>query len=275
MQKYSQQTQYLLLATSYLLPKIMQITFLGTGTSQGVPVIACGCEVCQSLDFRDKRLRVSIHIEVDGKNLVVDTGPDFRQQMLRERVKNVDAILFTHEHKDHTAGLDDVRAFNFFQKRDMPIYGRKHVLEQIKQEFHYAFTEIKYPGTPQLTLNEIQNHPFQVDGIDVLPIEVMHYKLPVFGFRIKDFTYITDVNFISEEEIEKIKGSKVVVIGALRKQEHLSHFTLSEAVKVLEKIAPEQAYITHISHQMGLHREVNEELPANINLAYDGLVINL
>ena len=153
----------------------MQITFLGTGTSQGVPVIACGCEVCQSLDFRDKRLRVSIYIEVDGKNLVVDTGPDFRQQMLRERVKSVDAILFTHEHKDHTAGLDDVRAFNFFQKRDMPIYGRKHVLEQIKQEFHYAFTEIKYPGTPQIMLNEIRNQPFQVEGVDILPIEVMHY----------------------------------------------------------------------------------------------------
>jgi phosphoribosyl 1,2-cyclic phosphate phosphodiesterase len=245
----------------------MQITFLGTGTSQGVPVIACGCEVCQSLDFRDKRLRVSIHIEVDGRSFVVDTGPDFRQQMLRERVKNLDAILFTHEH--------DVRAYNFFQKRDMPIYARKHVLEQIKQEFYYAFTEIKYPGTPQITLNEIENYPFQVEGIDILPIEVMHYKLPVFGFRIKDFTYITDVNYISEEEIEKIKGSKVIVIGALRKQEHLSHFTLSEAVEVIEKIAPEQAYITHISHQMGLHHEVNEELPANIQLAYDGLVINL
>ena len=254
---------------------IMQITFLGTGTSQGVPVIACGCEVCHSLDFRDKRLRVSIHIEVDGKSFVVDTGPDFRQQMLRERVKFVDAILFTHEHKDHTAGLDDVRAFNFFQQRDMPVYGRKHVLAQIKQEFYYAFTEIKYPGTPQITLNEIQNQPFQVDGIDITPIEVMHYKLPVFGFRIKDFTYITDVNFISELEIEKIKGSKVVVMGALRKESHLSHFNLSESVEVLEKIAPDRAYITHISHQMGLHREVNEELPAFIQLAYDGLVINL
>jgi len=253
----------------------MRITFLGTGTSQGVPVIACGCEVCQSLDFRDKRLRVSIHIEVNGKHIVIDAGPDFRQQMLRERINNLDAILFTHEHKDHTAGLDDVRAYNFFQKRDMPIFGRKHVLSQIEKEFHYAFTKIKYPGTPQITLNEIQNQPFKVEGIDVIPIEVMHYKLPVFGFRIQDFTYITDVNFISDEEIEKIKGSKVVVMGALRKEAHLSHFTLSEAVNLLEKIAPEQAYITHISHQMGLHREVNVELPAFIQLAYDGLVINL
>jgi phosphoribosyl 1,2-cyclic phosphate phosphodiesterase len=195
--------------------------------------------------------------------------------MLRERIKNLDAILFTHEHKDHTAGLDDVRAYNFFQKRDVPIFGRKHVLEQIVKEFHYAFSEIKYPGTPQITLNEIHNQPFQVKGIDITPIDVLHYQLPVFGFRIKDFTYITDVNFISEVEIEKIKGSKVVVLGALRKQAHLSHFNLSEAIEVLKKIAPEMAYITHISHQMGLHREVNEELPASIQLAYDGLVINL
>lgn len=253
----------------------MQITFLGTGTSQGVPVIACGCEVCQSLDFRDKRLRVSIHIESDGKSFVVDTGPDFRQQMLRERIKNLDAVLFTHEHKDHTAGLDDVRAFNFFQKRDMPIYARKQVLGQIQTEFAYAFKEIKYPGIPQIELNEIQNQPFIVAGVNFTPIEVMHLHLPVFGFRIKDFTYITDVNFISEEELEKVRGSKVVVMGALRKEKHLSHFNLAEAVEVLEKIAPEQAYITHISHQMGLHREVEMELPSFINLAYDGLVLKL
>lgn len=251
----------------------MQITFLGTGTSQGVPVIACGCEVCQSLDFRDKRLRVSIHIEIDGKSFVIDTGPDFRQQMLRERIKNLDAVIFTHEHKDHTAGLDDVRAYNFFQKRDMPIYARKQVLGQIKTEFAYAFTEIKYPGIPQIELNEINNQPFEVAGIKFTPIEVMHLHLPVFGFRIKDFTYITDVNFISEREIEKVKGSKVIVIGALRKEKHLSHFSLLEAIEVIEKIAPEQAYITHISHQMGLHREVEMELPPFINLAYDGLVL--
>ena len=251
----------------------MQITFLGTGTSQGVPVIACSCEVCQSIDFRDKRLRVSIHIEINGKSFVIDTGPDFRQQMLRERIKNLDAVIFTHEHKDHTAGLDDVRAFNFFQKRDMPIYARKQVLEQIKQEFAYAFTDIKYPGIPQIELNEIHNQPFEVAGINFTTIEVMHLHLSVFGFRIKDFTYITDVNFISEEEIEKVKGSKVVVIGALRQEKHLSHFSLLEAIEVIKKIAPEQAYITHISHQMGLHREVEMELPPFINLAYDGLVL--
>ncbi len=253
----------------------MQITFLGTGTSQGVPVIACGCEVCQSLDFRDKRLRVSIHIEIDGKSFVVDTGPDFRQQMLRERIKNLDAVIFTHEHKDHTAGLDDVRAYNFFQKRDMPIYARKQVLEQIQTEFAYAFTEIRYPGIPQIELNEVRNQPFEVAGVNFTPIEVMHFNLPVFGFRIKDFTYITDVNFISDKELEKVRGSKVVVIGALRKEKHLSHFSLAEAIEVIEKIAPEQAYITHISHQMGLHREVEMELPPFINLAYDGLVLKL
>ena len=251
----------------------MQITFLGTGTSQGVPVIACGCEVCQSLDFRDKRLRVSIHIEIDGKSFVIDTGPDFRQQMLRERIRNLDAVIFTHEHKDHTAGLDDVRAFNFFQKRDMPIYARKQVLEQIQQEFAYAFTEIKYPGIPQIALNEIINQSFEVAGVNFTPIEVMHLHLPVFGFRIKDFTYITDVNFMSEEAIEKVKGSKIIVVGALRKEKHLSHFSLAEAIEVIEKIAPEQAYITHISHQMGLHREVEMELPPFINLAHDGLVL--
>jgi phosphoribosyl 1,2-cyclic phosphate phosphodiesterase len=253
----------------------MQITFLGTGTSQGVPVIACGCEVCQSLDFRDKRLRVSIHIEIDGKSFVIDTGPDFRQQMLRERIKNLDAVIFTHEHKDHTAGLDDVRAYNFFQKKDMPVYARKQVLEQIQQEFAYAFTAIKYPGIPQIDLHEIENQPFEIAGVNFTPVEVMHLHLPVFGFRIKDFTYITDVNFISDEELEKVKGSKIVVIGALRKEKHLSHFSLSEAIEVLEKIAPEQAYITHISHQMGLHREVEMELPPFIHLAYDGLVLKL
>jgi phosphoribosyl 1,2-cyclic phosphate phosphodiesterase len=253
----------------------MQITFLGTGTSQGVPVIACGCEVCQSLDFRDKRLRVSIHIEIDGKSFVIDTGPDFRQQMLRERIKNLDAVIFTHEHKDHTAGLDDVRAYNFFQKKDMPVYARRQVLEQIQQEFAYAFTAIKYPGIPQIDLHEIENQPFEIAGVNFTPVEVMHLHLPVFGFRIKDFTYITDVNFISDEELEKVKGSKIVVMGALRKEKHLSHFSLSEAIEVLEKIAPEQAYITHISHQMGLHREVEMELPPFIHLAYDGLVLKL
>lgn len=253
----------------------MNITFLGTGTSQGVPVIACACEVCHSLDYRDKRLRVAVHIEVEGKSFVIDTGPDFRQQMLRERISSLDAILFTHEHKDHTAGLDDVRAYNFYQQRDMPVFAREQVLQQLKQEFAYAFTEKKYPGIPQISLNTIVNEPFLVEGVKVIPIEGIHYKLPVFGFRIGDFTYLTDLNYISEQELKKVRGTKVLVVGALQKQKHLSHFNLEEALDLIAIIRPEQAYLTHISHRMGLHREVEEELPANVKLAYDGLRVSL
>ncbi|MDH4462394.1 MAG: MBL fold metallo-hydrolase [Flectobacillus sp.] len=253
----------------------MNITFLGTGTSQGVPVIACACEVCHSLDYRDKRLRVAVHIEVEGKSFVIDTGPDFRQQMLRERISSLDAILFTHEHKDHTAGLDDVRAYNFYQQRDMPVFAREQVLQQLKQEFAYAFTEKKYPGIPQISLNTIVNEPFLVEGVKVIPIEGIHYKLPVFGFRIGDFTYLTDLNYISEQELKKVRGTKVLVVGALQKQKHLSHFNLEEALDLIAIIRPEQAYLTHISHRMGLHREVEEELPANVKLAYDGLRISV
>ncbi len=253
----------------------MKITFLGTGTSQGVPVIACNCEVCRSLDYRDKRLRVAVHIATEGKSLVIDAGPDFRQQMLRARIHTLDAVIFTHEHKDHTAGLDDVRAYNFHQKKDMPVYGRLQVLDQIKREFAYAFAEIRYPGIPQISLFPITNQAFNIDGVAITPIEVLHYKLPVFGYRIGDFTYITDVNFISEEEKQKLRGSKVLVIGALQKEKHLSHFTLSEALQLIEEIAPTKAYLTHISHRMGLHRLVEEELPANVHLAYDGLTVEL
>jgi phosphoribosyl 1,2-cyclic phosphate phosphodiesterase len=253
----------------------MVVTFLGTGTSQGIPVIACNCEVCRSLDFRDKRLRVSVHIAVQGKSFVIDTGPDFRQQMLRERINHLDAILFTHEHKDHTAGLDDVRAYNFKQQQDMPIYGRRQVLEQIQREFAYAFAEKRYPGIPIITMNEIENQPFEVEGVLVRPIDVLHFKLPVFGFRIGDFSYITDINFISEQELEKVKGSKVVVLGALQKTSHLSHYTLEQALAVLEKLQPNTAYLTHMSHKMGKHANVEAELPPNVFLAYDGLKVQL
>ena len=253
----------------------MIVTFLGTGTSQGVPVIACSCEVCNSLDFRNKRLRVSVHVAVGGKSFVIDTGPDFRQQMLQERIEKLDAILFTHEHKDHTAGLDDVRAFNFRQKKNMPAYGRPSVLDQLKKEFAYAFAEVKYPGTPNIDLKTIDNKAFEVEGVEVLPIEVLHYKLPVYGYRIKDFTYITDANDISSAEKEKIKGSKVLVLNALRKTDHISHFTLQEALDLIEELKPEKAYLTHISHQMGLHKEVSKELPKNVYLAYDGLKVEI
>ena len=253
----------------------MEITFLGTGTSQGVPMIGCECQVCQSTDFRDNRLRTSIHLAINGKSIVIDSGPDFRQQMLRERVKSLDAILFTHEHKDHTAGLDDVRAFNYKQGGHMKVYGRNKVLEHLKTEFAYAFSEKKYPGVPQIDLNEIANSPFEIEGINFIPIECMHHKLPVFGFRIGNFTYLTDVNYISEEEQEKIIGSEVIVINGLQKEFHISHFTLDESIALLKKWNPKKAYLTHISHRLGKHADVLLELPDFIKPAYDGLKIKI
>jgi phosphoribosyl 1,2-cyclic phosphate phosphodiesterase len=240
-----------------------------------VPVIGCTCEVCRSVDYRDKRLRVSVHLQVDGKSIIIDSGPDFRQQVLRERIKTLDALVYTHEHKDHTAGLDDIRAYNFSQKRDMPIYAEERVLEQLRKEFSYIFADYKYPGIPQVQLYPISNEPFQVEGVPFTPIRVMHYRLPVFGFRIGDFTYITDANHIDKEEREKIKGSKVVVLNALRKEPHISHFSLQEAVNLLEELQPQQAYLTHISHLLGPHRAVEPELPDFIKLGYDGLQIEV
>lgn len=253
----------------------MKITFLGTGTSQGVPVIACECEVCASVDFRDKRSRSSVWVEVDDLSLVIDTGPDFRMQMLRERVKRLDAILFTHGHKDHTAGLDDVRSFNFKQKMDMPVYAQEHVMEQLQREFSYVFAEKKYPGVPQIQTNVISKEPFKIGNTLITPVEVMHYKLPVLGFRMRDFTYITDANFISEEEKEKIKGSKILVLNALQKTEHISHFTLDEAVALAQELGVEQTYLTHVSHTMGKQRAVEKELPEGIDFAFDGLTVEL
>ncbi len=253
----------------------MRITFLGTGTSQGIPVIACSCHVCKSMHPYDKRLRCSILIEHNGKNIVIDTGPDFRQQMLKENVKHLDAVIFTHEHKDHIAGLDDVRAFNFQSKEAMDIYATQLVQEAIKKEFHYAFSEEKYPGTPILNLLSIENKPFSIGELIFEPIEVLHYKLPVFGFRFNDFTYITDAKTISKEEKEKMKGTRFLVLNALRKSEHISHFNLEQALELIEEIKPEKAFLTHISHLMGEHDEVESTLPENVQIAYDGLKINL
>ncbi len=250
----------------------LKITFLGTGTSQGVPVIACSCRICTSKNKKDNRLRTSVLIESDELKLIVDSGPDFRYQVLRAGLQKLDAILYTHEHRDHIAGLDDVRSFNYLQKKPMPIYGNASVIDQIKREFHYAF-ENKYPGIPQLEIHEITNEKFRIDGLSITPIEVIHHKLPVFGFRIMDFTYITDANSIPTKEMDKIHGTKTLVINALQKDDHLSHFTLMEALKVIEIIKPKMAYLTHISHNMGLHEEVSKELPPNVFLAYDGLSI--
>ncbi len=253
----------------------MKVTVLGSGTSQGVPVIGCECEVCRSIDFKDKRLRSSIHIEVDGLSLVVDSGPDFRQQMLRAKVKKLDALLFTHEHKDHTAGMDDIRSFNFLQKKDIPVYARDQVISQLKREFEYVFAESKYPGVPQVQVEEIKNEPFQIENTLITPVEVMHYKLPVFGFRIKDFSYITDAKTITSEEKDKIRGSKVLIINALQKTSHISHMTLEEAIELAQDLNIEKTYFTHLSHRMGKHRNVESELPEGIEIAFDGLQISL
>ena len=254
----------------------MKVIFLGTGTSQGVPVIGCKCEVCQSVDFRDKRSRASIYLELDGLHLVIDTGTDFRHQMLREGISQLDAIIYTHQHKDHTAGLDDIRPFYFMNKADMPIYGTKPVIDQLAQEFAYIFAEHKYPGVPGVVVNHIdKDTPFKIQNTEIIPIEVMHYKLPVLGFRFRNFTYITDANHIEASEIEKIKGSEVLVINALHHDEHISHYNLEQAIEVAKDIGATQTYFTHMSHRMGLHREVSQTLPENMAFAYDGLQLVL
>lgn len=253
----------------------MKITFLGTGTSQGVPVIGCRCKVCTSLDAKDNRLRCSVLVEYNERAVVIDTGPDFRQQMLKNRVGRLDAVLFTHEHKDHVAGLDDVRAFNFIMKQHMDVYLTDAVEAAIRREFSYIFSDFKYPGIPLLNLHRIENQAFELFGETIQPIQVMHYQMPVLGFRVGDFAYITDANSISKAELQKLKGVKILVLNALRREPHISHFTLNEAINLIVEIAPEKAYLTHLSHQMGLHEEVSLELPANIEIAYDGLTISL
>lgn len=253
----------------------MKVTFLGSGTSQGVPVIGCDCEVCSSLDYRDKRLRSSVHLEVEGKSFVIDTGPDFRQQMLREGIKRLDAVLFTHSHKDHIAGLDDVRAYNYIQKVPMPVYGTRALHEQLKSEFHYAFSDDKYPGIPQLDLIEISDQPFVIQGVQFIPLPVLHLRMPVLGFRVGNFSYITDTNFIPAETLQKLKGTQVLVLNALQREKHVSHFNLEEAIAMAGKIGAPKTYFTHISHKLSTHKKVQKELPESVALSFDGLTIEL
>lgn len=252
----------------------MKVTFLGTGTSQGVPVIACTCPVCSSGDKKNKRLRCSIHIETGNLQFVIDTGPDFRQQMLRAGIKKIDAILYTHEHKDHTAGLDDIRAYNYVLERAIDIYLSEHVEKALKREFAYIFDADKYPGIPQVVLHRINNSPFMLGAQQITPIQVTHYKLPVFGYRIDDFCYITDAKTIPATERQKMKGLKCLVINALRKETHTSHLTLQEALDIIADVKPAMAYITHISHQLGLHADIEAELPEGVHLAWDGLELS-
>ncbi|BAV09074.1 phosphoribosyl 1,2-cyclic phosphate phosphodiesterase [Filimonas lacunae] len=253
----------------------LRITFLGTGTSSGVPMIGCHCPVCTSADAKDKRLRSSVLVETPATTFVIDTTPDFREQMLRIGNEKLDAVLFTHPHKDHTAGLDDIRPYNFFQQKAMEVYANAMTINQLKVEFAYVFAEHKYPGIPDINLHEIDLTPFTIADVTITPILVWHHKLPVYGFRIGDFTYITDANRIDDAEKEKIKGSSVLVVNALRREQHISHFTLDEAVALTEELHIPKAYFTHISHQLGTHVAVEEELPAHIRLAYDGLVVEL
>lgn len=253
----------------------MKITFLGTGTSQGIPVIGCGCAVCQSADSHDKRLRVSVLVETDDKTIVIDSGPDFRYQMLRAGVKDLDAIIYTHEHKDHVAGLDDIRPFNYLLHKVIDIYATTRVQDALRREFSYIFADTKYHGLPQITLNTVDNEPFKIGETKIIPIEVLHHKLPVLGYRFNDFTYITDAKTISEQSLEKIKGSKVLVINALQKENHISHFTFDEAIAFANKAGAEITYLTHMSHNLGLHADIEKELPSHIKLAYDGLSFEL
>lgn len=254
----------------------LKITFLGSGTSQGVPVIACPCIVCQSDNLKDKRLRSSILIEKNDTKIVIDTGPDFRQQMLRENVQKLDAIIYTHSHKDHMAGMDDIRAYNFRQKKPMDIYARQDCWQRIKLEYDYVFALEKYPGVPSVNEHIIsESELFRVGDISIIPILVWHYKMPVLGFRIDDFTYITDANRMDKEEMQKIYGTKLLVLNGLQKENHISHFTIEEAIAIAKKIDAPQTYLTHISHKLGLHKTENAALPAGINLAYDGLKITI
>jgi phosphoribosyl 1,2-cyclic phosphate phosphodiesterase len=231
--------------------------------------------VCRSLDYRDKRFRTSVHIQVEGQSFVIDTGPDFRQQMLRENITRLDAVIFTHAHRDHTAGLDDVRSYNFLQKMDMPVYGTQPVLNQLRTEYAYAFGKVVYPGLPRLQLNEISHETFTVNGVNITPLPVKHMNLPVLGYRINNFCYITDANFIPDETLEKMKGTEILVLNALQKEKHVSHFNIEEAIEQVEKIKPVRTYFTHISHKLGLHAEISRELPNHIKLAFDGLQVEV
>ncbi len=252
----------------------MKITFLGTGTSQGVPMIGCDCDVCRSKNPKEKRLRSSVLIQVNGKNIVIDAGPDFRQQMLRENVHRLDAVILTHEHKDHVGGLDDVRAFNYIQKKPMDIYAEERVCNILQtRDFAYVEERKNYPGIPKINFNIIENKTFFIDNIEIIPIRGMHMKLPVFGYRINNFAYITDMNYISSEEKEKLKSVDVLIINALRRKKHVSHFNLEEAIKIIDEVKPKQAFLTHISHKLSFEHEDIKTLPENINLAYDGLSI--
>lgn len=252
-------------------PQDIKIEFLGTGTSQGVPVVACECLVCQSQNPKDNRLRSALYVEVGGLKLVVDAGPDFRQQLLRIHLRRLDAILLTHEHTDHIFGLDDIRAFNWVQGHPTDIYAEKRVHDTVMRVYDYVFAEHLYPGIPQMNLHFIENKPFVIENVTVTPVRGYHHRLPVFGFRIGNMAYLTDMNWLEEEEKAKLEGLDVLIVNALRREKHISHFNVEEALQLIDEMKPRKAYLTHISHLMGLHDEVEPTLPPHVHLAYDGL----
>ncbi len=252
-----------------------KVSFLGTGTSTGIPMIGCKCVVCTSTNPKDKRLRSSVLIQSKTTSIIIDTTPDFRYQMLRTNTTHLDAVLFTHPHKDHMAGLDDIRALNFITKKPMDVYANSLTEEAVRRDFYYAFADTKYPGVPELNLITIDESPFVIGDLAIQPIMVYHHKMPVYGFRIGDFTYITDANRIDSDQMDLIRGSTILVLNALRKEDHISHFTLQQAIDISVELAVPEVYFTHISHQLGLHQEINNELPPHIKLAYDGLEIGL
>ena len=253
----------------------IKLEFLGTGTSQGVPVVACECPVCLSFNEKDKRLRASVLIEVNGIKLAVDAGPDFRQQMLRVGLRRLDAILLTHEHTDHIFGLDDIRAFNWVQHHPMDIYAEARVQESIRRIFNYVFSKSQYPGIPQMNLHLIDNSTFFIDSVPVIPVRGYHHKLPVYGFRIGKMAYLTYIKTIEDHEKEKLADLDVLIVNALRIEKHVSHFNLEEALQLINEVKPKKAFLTHISHMMGLHDDVQRDLPVNVLLAYDGLRLTI
>lgn len=255
--------------------KSIKITFLGTGTSQGVPVIACNCEVCTSQNPFDKRLRSSILIESATTTVVIDAGPDFRQQLLNNRVKKLDAVVFTHEHKDHIAGLDDVRAFNYVHKKAIPVYVTERVEAALRREYAYIFDNNDYPGIPQIELKHFDTETITIGDLTIQPIDVMHYNLPVKGFRVNDFVYITDANYVDEANKKKISNADVLVLNALRFEKHISHFTFDEALELKNELKAKKTYLTHISHQLGTFESIQTKLPENVELAVDELQIIL
>ncbi|MBQ5603562.1 MAG: MBL fold metallo-hydrolase [Bacteroidales bacterium] len=250
-----------------------RLTFLGTGTSQGVPMIGCGCEVCKSTDPRDKRLRASVLVEHEGQKILVDAGPDFRYQMLRAGICSLDAILLTHNHKDHTGGLDDIRAFNYHEKKATQIYCEKYVEDSLRQEYSYAFAEVKYPGAPEWNVHIIDEKPFSINGVEIIPIRGKHFKLPVLGYRFGNIAYCTDMNHISEEEYSKLQGLDHFIINCVRRGRHISHYSLEQAIEVAGKVGAEHSWLTHLSHQLPCYEELIKELPKGILPAFDGLAI--